>query len=342
MEKEVKLFIPGRLGIIGELSDLVTNHLDENKELIEGHAIAMPLKIGIYSISKKSDKLIYKNINLNQYLELEPTNKNLLKEINNNTFYSYICGTIYCLKKLYQVKGINIEITKMNLPIKKGLSSSASICISIIKAYNKLYNLNLKDEEIKNIAQKGEHKAKSKCGKLDQEAIMMPNISHLIFKKDKTEIIPIKLKKHIPILIVDLKGNKNTKYIMKKFNHYLPLPKNQTNYHLHEIVGQKNKQLVNNCIIALETGNIEKLGQYINEAQKLLDNASSICKQFISPKFHLLSKDGIIKNLTYGIKSIGSGGDGTALLIPKGTKEQKILKEYIKNVYNMNAIELEI
>ena len=54
--KDVKLFVSGRLGLIGEISDLVSPYLSKNKNLIPGHAISMPIDKGIYSKVKKSNK----------------------------------------------------------------------------------------------------------------------------------------------------------------------------------------------------------------------------------------------------------------------------------------------
>ena len=50
--------------------------------------------------------------------------------------------------------------------MKKGLASSAAICLTIVKAYNELYNLNLTNDEMVLLAYDGEHSAGSKCGSL--------------------------------------------------------------------------------------------------------------------------------------------------------------------------------
>ena len=334
--KKIELFVPGRVGLIGELSDLVSPYLDYNKKLIPGRCIACQINKGIYSISEKSNKIIYHFNDL--HFECELNEKSLLQEIKNNKFYSYLCGTILYLLRNYQIGGISITITKMDLPIKVGLSSSAAICLTIVKAYNKLYNLNLSDNEIIHSAHEGEILAGSRCGNLDYETIQNNGLISLTFYKDKTKIERISTKKNIYFLIVDLKSNKNTKKIMNIFNNEL-MNIDSNNNSIIDIVGEKNKELVDNALNYLLKGNVKEFGKCINMAQELMDNASDICDEFIAPKLHMVINDLYVQNHIYGMKSIGSGGDGSALIICKNKKSQEQLKYYLENKYTMECIE---
>ncbi len=47
------LFVPGRLSLIGGISDLIVPYLSKNKELSSGKAIAVTIDKGIYSKAKK-------------------------------------------------------------------------------------------------------------------------------------------------------------------------------------------------------------------------------------------------------------------------------------------------
>ena len=334
---EVKLFVPGRIGIIGEISDLVSPYLSQNSELIPGHAITVKIDKGIYSKARISDKFKYKN--KNQIFECEVSEDRLKKEAESNSFFSYMCGTILYLIKNYEVAGIEIEIEKMDLPVKKGLSSSAAICMTIAKAYNKLYDLQLKDNEIKNIAYQGEHLAQSQCGKLDQESISNNAISHIIFEKDNVKSEEIFVKKDVYILVVDLNRNKNTKSIMTCFNSALPFAQNENDKIIHDIIGEKNKKLVERAIEGLKDGDLPKLGETLNKAQKLMDKAAVLCSELEAPFFHELLNDSYVKESIYGGKSSGSGGDGTAVLICKNQQKQQELSKYIENKYEMKPIE---
>lgn len=43
----------------------------------------------------------------------------------------------------FDVKGVDIKIDSVDLPIGKGLSSSAAICVFIAKAFSTVYDLKL-------------------------------------------------------------------------------------------------------------------------------------------------------------------------------------------------------
>lgn len=101
MKQNIKIFVPGRIGIIGEISDLVQPYLKENINLVEGHAIAMPISKGIYSNAKIAEKLIYKY--KYEIFETEITQEKLKKQIDEESWYSYICGTIMYIKQNYEV-----------------------------------------------------------------------------------------------------------------------------------------------------------------------------------------------------------------------------------------------
>lgn len=333
---KIELFVPGRVGLIGELSDLVSPYLSKNNKLIPGKCLACQLDKGIYSIAKKSDKIIYHFKDLEFACELNE--EILLKEIRNNNFYSYFCGTILYMYRKYSIGGIEITITKMDLPIKNGLSSSASFCLTIVKAYNELYHLNLMDDEIIKCAHEGEILAGSRCGNLDYNSIMNDGLCLLTFYEDKTDIERINLKKNIYFLIVNLNSSKNTKLIMEVFNETLNDVDTKNNKIL-DIVGKKNDFLVKMAKEYLEKGQIKEFGNCLNEAQELMDKASDICTEFIAPKLHMIMQDEIVREKSFGIKSIGSGGDGSALIVCKSQMDKEDLNKYLNKKYQMESIE---
>ena len=335
--KEIKMFVPGRLCLIGGVSDLVSPYLSQNLDLVPGRAIACTIDKGIYSKVKKCNKLKYKFNDIN--FEIDISLESLTEEANSNTFFSYICGTVLCmLKKYNNLSGLDITIEKMDLPLKKGLSSSAAICLTIVKAYNELYDLNLTNNEIVMLAYNGEHLAGSKCGLLDQNTIINNNCSTLTFYEDKVESKGVNLKNNLYVLIVDLNSSKDTKKIMNAFNKALPFAKDDNDKKLQDIIGKKNVALVEKATFALEEGDIKLFGKCLSNAQKLYDAAQEACTEYKAPTLHLLLKDKIIKNNSYGGKSVGSGGDGSLLLICENEEKQIILQKHIKEKYNLDSI----
>lgn len=67
----------------------------------------------------------------------------LLKVAQEGGFWSYCAGVAYRIVTDYHVEGLEIDNYKSTLPLKKGLSSSAAICVLTARAFNRLYDLNL-------------------------------------------------------------------------------------------------------------------------------------------------------------------------------------------------------
>ncbi len=64
--------------------------------------------------------------------------------------------------------GIIIDNYKTNLPMGKGLSSSAAVCVLIVNCFNIVYGLNLSLQDRMEIAYRGEIRTPSRCGRMDQ------------------------------------------------------------------------------------------------------------------------------------------------------------------------------
>jgi galactokinase len=91
-------------------------------------------------------------------------------------FFSYIAGTAYVILEKYLKRksagicnfGICIHNFKTTLPMRKGLSSSAAVCVLIAKCFDAVYGLDLDMKEIMEVAYLGELASPSKCGRMDQ------------------------------------------------------------------------------------------------------------------------------------------------------------------------------
>jgi galactokinase len=100
----------------------------------------------------------------------------LLKSIAaEGGFFSYVAGTAYVIVERYLKRrpdtfqyGISINNFKTTLPMRKGLSSSAAVCVLTAKCFDAVYELDLDMKEIMEIAYLGELASPSKCGRMDQ------------------------------------------------------------------------------------------------------------------------------------------------------------------------------
>ena len=347
MENSIEIFMPGRLCIFGEHSDWASSYQKLNNQIEDGSVIVTGIEQGIFAraskeenkiilITKIDDKNIYeKRINLNIDL--------LAKQLKYNDFFSYALGTILYIVKKYNVKGIKLNCYKVTLPIKKGLASSAAICMLVTRAFNKLYNLNLSIEEEMEIAYQGEHLAHSQCGKMDQICGFGQKVVNIRFSNSNTEIKEIKVKKDIFMLFADLRGNKKTRKILSDLNSSYPYAKDYIDEGVQTALGKINLNIVNKAIYYINNGEIEKLGQLMTESQVIFDKYVAIkSNELRGEKLHEILGDSNVKKLALGGKGVGSQGDGSIQFIVRDKVKQKELKEYLENKYSLEVFYLTI
>lgn len=149
--KQINLFVPGRLCLFGEHSDWAGMYRTVNASIVKGTAIVSGTEQGIYAVAEKSDKFIMRSsseIPEDESWECAMDTEKLLATAQQGGFFSYVAGVASYINDNYNVGGVKITILKRDLPLKSGLSSSAAICVLVARAFNQLYNLkmNIKGE----------------------------------------------------------------------------------------------------------------------------------------------------------------------------------------------------
>lgn len=331
MDKCIEIFVPGRLCLFGEHSDWASTYQNVNSEIEGGAAIVNAISEGIFAEASINKKIIlkekkYKSINCN-YEDIDFI-------IKQYPFWKYVLCTISYIKDKYKkVEGIYLNIKKVTLPMKKGLGSSAAICLLVVKAYNILYNLNLTEEEEANVAYYSELLSGSKCGKLDQINNFLPGAKLVTFDSDNVVTKSLIVAKDIYMVYADLNGSKDTIKILSDLNSCYPYPKNNVEKRVHNFLGKTNKKFVFDACKALEQGEIEKLGLLMTKYQKEFDSCLiNMCSELQAPLLHNLLNDVNITELTYGAKGCGSGGDGSIQFVAKDKKCQQQLMTYLKDL----------
>lgn len=338
----VNVFVPGRLSLIGELSDFVSDYKKKNKAIKPGKAIAIGIDSGIYAIAKKNDdKFIFELGDF--YLKCGIKLKNLEEIARSNSFYSYACAVVLYMTKNYDVGGIELFIEDMDIPIKKGLGMSAMICYIVAKSYNKLYDLDLESYEIMKIAYESEHIANSMCGRLDQACINSLSLSEFTFEERKLGIEKIKLNVDMNLVIVDLNGNSETKDILKKLHTCFPVPKTQEQKFVFDTLCYENYKNVVELKKYMNLGDLEKIGEILFKSQNLRELiAKKYCPSLDFEKLNsVLKEDFVLKNI-YGARSVGYSGDGCLALLAKNKECQKNLIKYIRDKFKYKTFEFDI
>ncbi len=339
------LFIPGRLCLFGEHSDWAAQYCQVNSALAPGYAIVVGTNQGISAKVQLYDRLLFHTINYPQSLDLAMERNLLLNTAQTDNFYGYVAGVAYEAMVRYGVGGLAIDNYAMSLPLKKGLSSSAAICVLVARAFNQLYKLGLTTEAEMDLAYCGERHTASQCGRLDQACAYGSQPILMTFKGDRTEIEPLAVGANLYLIIVDLAGAKDTQTILTQLNKCYPTAQNHIEAGVQKYLGQINQSIVQQAIGAIQHGDGAAIGQLMNLAQMNFDRyLTPACpSQLRSPILYKLLDRPSLKPYIYGGKGVGSQGDGTAQFICRDRRKRELVMNIIEADFpQMQCYELDI
>lgn len=342
MRNQVSLFVPGRLCLFGEHSDWAGTYTSRNADLLEGRAIVTGINLGIYATAKKADCFEISSFDSEENpvsFLCEMDLKELKEAASSQGLFSYCAGVAAYMAENYQVGGVSIAVTKITLPMKKGLSSSAAICCLVAKAFNELYGLNISTRGIMQIAYRGELLTGSRCGRLDQACAYGETPVLMHFDDTEIDVERIRVGKTFHWVIADLCAGKDTKRILAYLNKAYPFATNEIEKKEQEALGIDNHEIIAKAKQAIEEGNPDSLGRIMTYAQKLFDEkvAPACPDELLSPVLHSVLEDEYIKPLIYGAKGVGSQGDGTVQLLAKNKECQQKIVDYLNNEKRMEA-----
>ncbi|MBE9043683.1 GHMP kinase [Pleurocapsales cyanobacterium LEGE 10410] len=322
----MNLFVPGRLCLFGEHSDWAAEYSQINSKIEPGYAIVVGTNQGIYANVAAKAHLEFRTVNHRQVLKLAMKQGQLLKIAQEGNFYSYVAGVAYQALVRYRVGGLTIDNYRMDLPLKKGLSSSAAICVLVARAFNRLYNLGLTIAEEMELAYRGERTTGSQCGRLDQACAYGSQPILMAFDGDRYKITPLTVVENLYLIIVDLAGSKNTPKILAQLNQCYPVAQNTFQAGVQHYLGKVNASLVRQAVLALQQGAAE-IGTLMKQAQAEFDRyLIPACDELNAPILHQLLNHAPLQTYIFGGKGVGSQGDGTAQLIARDrhSREQAI------------------
>ena len=346
----MKLFVPGRLCLFGEHSDWAGEYSNLNPKLEKGYTLIVGTNQGIYAEVKPCpDQLILrtccgKGIPDLSY-QLSMNSQVLLAEARQGEFFSYVAGVAYQCVTSYAVGGLEINNYLTTLPIKKGLSSSAAICVLVARAFNRLYNLNLKIREEMELAYLGERTTPSHCGRMDQACAYGDRPILMVFDGDKVEVIELAVSQDLYLVIVDLGATKNTQLILNQLNQCYPWAQNSIQQNVQKYLGEISSSITQQAVTALQQGDAELLGYLMSQAQTEFDRylIPACPSQLTAPILHDILNYKLIQPYIWGGKGVGSQGDGTAQFIAKDQdSQQKVIDIISKNFPQMQCLELTI
>ncbi|MDJ0577812.1 MAG: sugar phosphate nucleotidyltransferase, partial [Xenococcaceae cyanobacterium MO_234.B1] len=326
----MRIFVPGRLCLFGEHSDWAGTYRTINPKIAKGYTLIVGTNQGIYAnVKHHSQDLIFR-ATLNDGSRYEPIRLPmnptvLLDEAQKGGFASYVAGTAYQILTNYGVEGLEVDNYLTDLPIQKGLSSSAAICVLMARAFNRLYNLQLTIREEMEIAYLGERTTPSQCGRMDQACAFGNKPILMTFDGDWVELEELSVKQKLFLVIVDLGGSKNTQKILRNLNSCYPFPRNQIQQNVQQYLGRINAQFTQQAVAVVKQGNAQLLGTLMTQVQAEFDRhlIPACPDQLTAPKLHLLLNHPALQPFIFGGKGVGSQGDGTAQLVAKDRESQE-------------------
>ncbi len=142
------IFVPGRICLFGEHTDWAGSYRRINGELEKGYTIISGTNHGLHAEAKSHPTKLILRSTLSEGTHKDPfeipmEGNALLKEAEQGGFFSYAAGVAYQVMTHYRVRGLEIDNYMTDLPVKKGLSSSAAICVLVARAFNRIYDLKM-------------------------------------------------------------------------------------------------------------------------------------------------------------------------------------------------------
>ena len=333
----IKLFVPGRLCLFGEHTDWAGHYRTMNADILPGASIVTGIEQGIYAEVEKSPIFeLYSEApeirNVWNDFSCRMNETELKSVAKSGSFFCYSAGVASYMLEWYKVGGVRIRITKMTLPMKSGLSSSAAICVLVARAFNQLYKLNLNTLGEMNIAYLGELRTSSRCGRLDQACAFGVKPNLMTFDGDEIEVKALNVKKTLYWVFADLCAEKDTIRILKDLNKSYPFATTEAEQNLHKALGEWNHEIVGRAIRYMAEGNVQALGQLMTEAEEQFDKyITPMSPALAAPKLNQVLRDPNIQPLIYGGKGVGSHGDGSVQFLARNVAAQQQLIDYLNN-----------
>jgi UTP-glucose-1-phosphate uridylyltransferase/mevalonate kinase len=345
----MKLFVPGRICLFGEHSDWAGGYRRINIDIENGYTLITGTNQGIYAeVEQHPTSLVLTSTTTDGEqlgpVEIPMQQEQLLEVAQNGGYWSYIAGVAYQVLTHYHVRGLVINNYKTDLPIQKGLSSSAAICVLTARAFNRIYDLKLTIRGEMELAYMGEITTPSRCGRMDQGCAFGDRPVLMTFDGDRLDTQELQVSDDLHLVIVDLQSKKDTMEILNRLNRCYPIAENDIERGVQELLGPINKRIVHQAIQFLKESDAERLGNLMVEAQTFFDHyATPACpEELTAPVLHKVLDYEPLTPHIWGGKGIGSQGDGTAQIIAKSQEDQQAVIEILNRDLSLPALSLNI
>ena len=348
---EFELFVPGRVCLFGEHSDWAGGlrspahpHIAPGATLVVGLA-----KEGLHARARRRTGTLLLRSVLDHGEVLGPVEfpmdvGALLTRAAEGGFWSYACGVAAKLMSMFDVGGLEIDNYRTTLPVRKGLSSSAAMCVLVARAFSRAYGLGLSVRGEMELAYQGEICTPSACGRMDQACAYGPRPVLMRYDGDAMEVDELAVGAPLHYVIADLNASKSTVAIIEALRGAFPLPQSAAHEGVQQLLGPLNLDITARAVAAVALGDAAALGALMVEAQALFDrHGSAVCpEELTAPVLHRVLADERLRPHVHGGKGVGSQGDGCVQFLCKSLAAQAQAAAILRDQLGLTTLELTI
>ena len=322
-----ELFVPGRLCLFGEHSDWAGGYRRTCAALAPGYCLVAGTDQGLRAVASRADVVELTTVlpdGGRRASEPMPATRSALDAVaRSGSFFSYAAGVAAEVVERFGTAGVRLDVVADDLPLGKGLSSSAAICVLVARAFARVYGLGLSVRDEMELAYAGERRTGSQCGRMDQVCAYGRTITFLTFDGERFDVEPVTLGGPIHLLVVDLRRGKDTRRILADLNACFPDAPGAVAAGVRDALGPTNAARTAEARRALERGDAQALGALMTDAQTTFDRlVAPACPELRAPRLHDVLAHPALRDLGWGGKGVGSQGDGCAQLVARGAAER--------------------
>jgi galactokinase len=316
------LFVPGRLCLFGEHSDWAGAYRTTHPALAAGRCLVAGTDQGLEAEVTCADGFELETVlphgERRGPLRVAADVAALDAVARAGGFFSYAAGTAAETLVRHGVGGVRIRVVRHDLPVAKGLSSSAAVCVLVARALSRVHGLGLDVREEMELAYAGERRAGSQCGRMDQACAYGRRVTALEFDGAGFAIEPLAVGAPLALVVVDLGCGKDTRRILADLNACFPDGPGDVAAGVRDALGPANAALVARARRAIEAGDAPVVGALMADAQALFDaRVAPACPELRAPRLHAVLAHPAVRELATGGKGVGSQGDGCAQLVAR-------------------------
>ena len=321
------LFVPGRLCLLGEHSDWAGAYRATHPALAPGRCLVAGTEQGLHARVARADDVVLASVlpdGARRGPERIAASPAALDAVaRRGGFFSYAAGVAAEVIERHGTGGIAVDVVATDLPLAKGLSSSAAICVLVARAFDRIYGLGLAVRDVMELAYRGERRAGSQCGLMDQVCAYGRTTTRCTFDGERFDVEPCAVGGPLHLLVVDLRGTKDTRRILADLNACFPDAPGALAAGVRDALGPRNAVLVAGAERALAAGDAAALGATMAEAQAVFDAlVVPASPALAAPRLHAVLAHPAARALAFGGKGVGSQGDGCAQLVARGEAER--------------------